>query len=168
MHKRSILAALLGAAFALAQSAGGVKWTAPASWGSKGPSPMRAANYEVPPAPGDKEAGECVVFYFGPGQGGGVQANLDRWISQFQPADGKPKTAKQTINGLSVSTVDVSGTYLSGPPMGQKTPKPGYRMIAAVVEGKQANLFFRFTAPAKTAAAREAEFQALLKSVKPE
>ena len=41
-------------------------------------------------------------------------------------------------------------------------------MLAAVVEGKQANVFFKLTGPKKTVLAAEAEFQAMLKSIKPE
>ena len=132
---------------------------------------MRAATYAVPAAPGDKEDGECAVFYFGPGQGGGVQDNLDRWISQFQQPDGKPsKTAaqisKQTINGLPVTTISLTGTYISGGPMmAAKIPRPGYRLLGAIVEGPQGAVFFKFTGPAKTVAAGQAAFQTMLKSV---
>ncbi len=31
---------------------------------------------------------EVVIFYFGSGQGGSVEANLDRWYGQFQQPDG--------------------------------------------------------------------------------
>lgn len=157
---------------AYAGSAGGLKWTDPSAWKSQGERPMRAATYAVPAAPGDKEDGECAVFYFGPGQGGGVQANIDRWIGQFQLPDGQPagsaaKTAKETLNGLPVTTIDLSGTYLAsaGPMASSKTPKPGYRLLGAIVEGPQGAVFFKFTGPAKTVAAAQTTFRALLKSV---
>ena len=75
----SILTAgfLLGAlaASVRAESAGGLSWTAPAGWKSQ-PKRMRAANYVVPAAGGDSEAGECGVYFFGPGQGGSIEANV--------------------------------------------------------------------------------------------
>lgn len=151
-------------------SAGGLKWTASSRWKSDAPRPMRAATYQVPAAAGDKEGGECVVYFFGAGQGGGVQANLDRWVTQFKESP-KPKTGKQTINGLAVSTFDAAGTYMQavgGPMSGKTTDKPGYRMLGAIVEGPQANIFIKFTGPAKTVAASEKEFDALLKSFKKE
>src|SRR3954469_19341734 len=46
-------------------------------------SPMRKASFEVPHAKEDKEDGELAVFYFGPGQGGSIDANVDRWVKQF-------------------------------------------------------------------------------------
>ena len=77
---------------------------------------MRAATYLIPAATGDPEGAECAVFA---NIGGGVQANVDRWIGQFElPGGGDPntkaKTGKQTINGLSVTTIDLLGTYTGG------------------------------------------------------
>ena len=43
--------------------------------------------------------------------------------------------------------------------------KPGYRLLGAIVEGPQGAVFFKFTAPAKTAAGQRAAFEALLKSI---
>jgi hypothetical protein len=159
-------------------TAAGIKWTASAHWSleSEGPARMVVykATYKVPAAAGDPEAGECSVYFFGAGQGGGVQANLDRWSGQFQTPGGQPianpKTQKQTIAGFAVTTVDITGTYMqsSGPMMAAKEAKPNYRMISAVVEGKQGNIFFKFTGPKKTVTAAEADFNTMLKSLKGE
>jgi hypothetical protein len=155
------------AGFACAESAGGLQWTAPAGWKSQPQRPMRAATYAVPAAAGDKEDGECAVFYFGPGQGGGVEANIQRWVSQFETS-AKPQTAKKTINGLAVTTIDLSGTYLAsaGPMAPTKTSKPGYRLLGAIVEGPQGGVFFKFTGPAKTVAAGQAAFDKMLAGIR--
>jgi hypothetical protein len=133
---------------------------------------MRVATYAVPVAKGDTEAGELAVFYFGPGQGGSVEANVDRWIGQFEQPDKKPakeraKRQKRTINGLAVTTIDLPGTYVaSGGPMSPtKVNKPNYRLLGAIVEGPQGPVFFKLTAPAKTAAASEAAFEKMLNTV---
>lgn len=167
---------LLGLALALsllhAETAGGLKWTAPATWKAQPERPMRAATYTVPKAAGDAEDGECAVFYFGAGQGGGVEANIQRWIGQFEapgggPADKLAKTSKSTLGGFPVTRIDLTGTYKSaGGPMMQSTgSKPGYRLLGAIVEGPQGAVFFKFTAPAKTAAAQQASFEKLLQSI---
>jgi hypothetical protein len=114
------------------------------------------------------------VCYFGPGQGGAVDANIKRWIGQFKQPDNKPseqraKTGKRTVNGLQVSTIDLSGTYVQS--MGPSAPmapvnKPNYRLLGAIVEGPQGPVFFKFTGPAKTVAASEATFNTLIQSVK--
>lgn len=136
---------------------------------------MRLATYMIPHAAGDAENGECGVYYFGPGQGGSVEANLDRWIGQFVQADGKPsktaaKVEKRTLHGLKVTTVDVSGAYTGmGGPMAQTgKPVPGYRLLGAVVEGPQGSIFFKFTGPAKTTAQNQAAFNKMLDSMSPQ
>ena len=40
-------------------------------------------------------AAVCVFFYFGPGNGGGAQANLQRWVGQFAE-DPKPNSRWMT------------------------------------------------------------------------
>lgn len=122
---------------------------------------MRAATYDVP------EDGECGVFYFGPGQGGSVDANLKRWISQFEGGEKSAKTAKRTIHGLNVTTVDVAGAYsgMGGPMAQTKTVKQNYRLLGAIVEAPEGNVFFKFTGPVKTVAANQAKFEAMLNSL---
>ncbi len=148
-------------------ASGPVKWTAPARWEAKPASGMRAATYIIPAAKGDSEGAECPVFI---NIAGGVQANIDRWVGQFEKTDGAPVQKQETINGLPVTTVDVSGSFKGGGPMmgtGQSSgPKGGYRLLGAIVEGPEGEVFFKLTGPAKTVAAAQEEFQAMLKSLK--
>jgi hypothetical protein len=168
----TIYTVLMLAGLVLAESAGGIRWTAPPGWKSQGERPMRAATYTVPAAPGDPEDGECAVFFFGGGQGGDVEANIRRWLGQFEQPDGRPsaeaaKRDKKTIRGIAVTLLDVTGTYLYSPsPMSpQKIPKKGYRMLAAIAEAPEAPVFFKFTAPEKTVKAHEAAFHQMLDSL---
>lgn len=165
--------ALLTVVSLSADSASGLSWTVPSSWEKQSDRPMRAGTYEVPPAAGDSEPGDFAVYYFGPGQGGSVNANIDRWIKQFQAPDGGPadklaERGTKTVNGMTVTTLDVTGTYLFKPfPMAPKaTPKPGYRMLAAIVQGSDAPVFFKLTAPKKTADAAEDDFWKMVESLK--
>lgn len=147
-------------------AAGGVRWTVPAGWTAGRTNPMRVATYAVPAAKG-AEAGECAVFFFGPGQGGGVSDNVARWAKQFE---GAPPAATQAtvVAGLKVTRAEVEGTYLApGGPMMQSTGKrPGYRLLGAIVEAPEGNVFFKLTGPAATVAAAEAPFDALVSSVR--
>lgn len=156
-----------------APEAGGLTWTSPSGWETQGTRPMRVATYRIAPAKGDAEAAELAIFYFGAGQGGAVDANVKRWLGQFQKADGTPisekdaRTKKETLNGLAVTTLDVKGTYTGGGPMmGPSTPKPGYRLLGAIVEGAEGPLFFKLTGPERTVASAEKNFRKLLESVK--
>ena len=155
-----------------AGSGAGMQWTAPANWKTEAQRPMRLATYAVPLASGDSGMAECGVYYFGQGQGGSVEANLDRWIGQFQQPDGKPsksvaKIDKRTLHGLKLTTVDVSGAYsgMGGPMMQAGTPQPGYRLLGAIVEGPQGSVFFKFTGPAKTIAQNQAAFEKMMDSI---
>lgn len=141
-------------------SVAGITWTAPSTWQVRGPAPMRVASYAIPPVAGDSEPGELAVFFFGSGQGGDVQANLQRWYGQIEQPDGKPsaqvaKTGERTVNGVKVTTVAVDGTYLASTrPMSQeKTKKPGFRLLGAIAEAPEGAVFFKLTAPKKTAEA---------------
>ena len=98
---------------------------------------MRIATYRIHAIAGDPEDAECAVYFFGTGQGGTVEANLDRWAHQFTAPDGQSpaqpaKMEKRVIAGLKVSTLTVSGTYLgAGGMMSQEqVKKPNFRMRA--------------------------------------
>jgi hypothetical protein len=134
MVRNLVLFCALGV-MAFADGVAGIEWTRPASWKDLGSRPMRAANYSVPPAAGDTDAGECVAFFFGEGQGGSADANVKRWEGQFADAAGKPVQATNVklakIAGLRVTTLEVAGTYsgMGGPMAQSKTLKPGYRLL---------------------------------------
>lgn len=133
---------------------------------------MRAATYDVPDAPGDTGPTECVVYFFGAGQGGSVEANIERWKNQVTQA-GKAapaKTSKRTVNGLPVTVIDSTGDYagMGGPMAASHSSQSGYRLIGAVIEGPGGNVFIKFTGPTKTVAANQQKFDQFLSSFKKE
>lgn len=160
----------MSAASVFAESAAGVRWTAPAGWKAEAARPMRAATYSIATVAGEQGIAECVVNYFGPGQGGGVAANVERWRGQVLGSDGKPAPAKidkRTVRGVPITVVDASGTYtgMGGPMMAGSKRVPGYRLIGAIVEGPGGSVFFKLTGPAKTIAAQQKNFEQLLASI---
>jgi hypothetical protein len=168
--KFPLLALMLFSTILSAESAGGLRWTMPAAWRAQPERPMRAATYTIAAAPGDREPGECAVFFFGRGQGGSVQDNIDRWRSQIVGPDGKPAVAKidkQQARGLTMTLVDSSGGYtgMGGPMATSSKAIPNYRLLGAVVEGPGGNnIFVKFTGPAQTVAANLKQFDQLLTS----
>jgi hypothetical protein len=170
-HDSTVAASSSSSSAPAAQSgaAGELRWSTPSGWKSGPEKPMRAATYLIPAVSGDNEGGECAVFM---NIGGGVAANINRWISQFKQPDGsssaaKAKQKKETVNALQVTTVDLTGIFSGGMAMGQtSTEKPGYRLLGAIVETPQGEVFFKLTGPEKTIAAAETDFQSLIKSVK--
>jgi hypothetical protein len=147
-------------------SAGGISWTVPARWTAGQGSTMRVATYAVP-GPKGAAAGECAVFFFGPGQGGGIEDNVARWGKQFEGAP-KPATRSAQQAGLRVTRAEVAGTYLApgGPTMQSTGKKTGWRLLGAIVEAPGGNVFFKLTGPAATVAGAQAEFDALVASAR--
>jgi|SRR6185503_11895162 len=153
-------------------SQGELRLKAPDGWVSERPtSSMRVSQYQLPAAPGDSEAASLVVYYFGAGQGGSVDANLDRWIGQMQTADGRPtkgtaRTETTTVNGMKVTLLDVTGTYAAGDMGGGGAPssKPNYRMRAGVIETPKGAYFIKLVGPEKTVARWDSSFQEFIKS----
>jgi hypothetical protein len=145
-------------------------WAAPSSWTKETPSSqMRRAQYKIS---GPGGPAECVVFYFGPGQGGDATANVERWASQFTTPDGKPvgkgyKRRDFKVGDLSVSMVEVTGTYVGG--MGGPSSggdKPNSMLLGAVVQGPDANWFFRAIGPRSTLEKERGPFEKMIRSVK--
>ncbi len=148
----------------------GLAWRAPAGWIEEAPSSsMRKAQYRVPGPAGD---GECVVFYFGPGQGGDAMANAKRWAGQFRQPDGRSseevmRTSRLEAGDVHVLLVEVSGIYEGGMTMTDEPaePKPGFMLLGAIAEGPDANWFFKLTGPEATVKAERPAFERMLRSL---
>jgi hypothetical protein len=169
MRRMIVLATLLLTSFI--DQTGSLTFTPPEAWKSRpAASSMRVAEFVVPAAPGDPEDGELIVYFFG-GTGGSVDANVKRWIGQFQqppgaPADGNRKTFN--VGALKVTTVDVSGTYVAEvrPGSSDRHNKPNFRMRAAVVETPRGPYFIKFTGPAGTVKTAATDFDAFINSLR--
>src|SRR5678816_185369 len=136
-----------------------LKFTVPAGWVEEPrSSSMRVAQYKLPKVTGDSEDASLVVYYFGQGQGGSTAANVERWVGQMKQADGNAaRDAKEEhfeTNGLKVTTVDVSGTYVAetAPGSGTFHNNAGYRLRAAVVETANGSYYVKLVGPEKTIA----------------
>lgn len=153
--------------------AAGLVFTSPAGWKSTTPaSAMRVAQFVLPRSAGDAQDAELVVYYFG-GTGGSVEANIERWLGQMQQPDGKASTTvaqrqKRTINGLAVTLVDVSGTYIAEmtPGATERHNSPNFRLRAAVAETPNGPYFVKLTGPAKTVARWDQAFEQFVASLK--
>ena len=171
----ALLCILLGAAPAAAADAvrteaAGLRFAVPADW-TRVPATadVRAAQFNLPLAPGDTKPSELVLFFFGPGKGGGVQDNLDRWYRQFTQPDGKPSSEAavltiRTVHGLKVTQVALGGAYTA---MNATAAEPDHRLLAAIIEGPEGPWFFKAVGPAASIERAKAGFDAMLASLEP-
>ena len=151
--------------------ASGLGFDAPAEWVSKPLSSlMRVAVWELT---GDDAPAEVVIFYFGEGSGGGVEANLARWFGQFEQLDGSSTRdraiiTERTVNGLELTVADMRGTFVAPvrPGAPQRNNRPGYRMIGAVAEGGTGPWYIRVLGPEATMAKWEASVEDFLSSLR--
>ena len=165
----ALLFALSGSALGAAE----LLYTKPTAWTAAATtSSMRVAQFVLPRTAGDTADAELIVYYFG-GSGGSVDANIDRWIGQMQQPDGRASSAvakrsTRTVNGLPVTLVDVSGTYVAemSPGSPQRHNSPNFRLRAAVVTTPNGPYFIKLTGPAATVAAADPAFEQFLSSLK--
>ncbi len=144
----------------------GVLWSYPTRWSKGAPRMMRAATYTIPGPSEGIEGGECAVFFFGAGQGGDVDLNLQRWEAQFE--NGTTKEKKDlTVDEVQVTTVVIEGSYLSpsGPMMQSEGVKENYKLLGAVIQAPGGMVFFKLTAPKASADAATEEFSAMVGSI---
>ncbi|MEO5617558.1 MAG: hypothetical protein ABIS67_07280 [Candidatus Eisenbacteria bacterium] len=143
----------------------GVDWVVPRSWIRQISGGMRLATYIVPGTTTATDA-ECAVYHFGPGQGGGIEANLDRWSGEFESID-RQDGRRSEISGLKLATIELSGTF-AGHTMqpGKATgPRPKWGMLGAIVGGPKGDVFFKLTGPAATIDHAKPAFEEMLSSL---
>lgn len=153
--------------------AAGLTFTTPQGWQSSKPgSSMRVAEFILPHTAGDTEDAQLIIYYFG-GSGGSVDANIERWVGQIQQPDGKPsstaaKKQTRTVNGLTVSLVDVDGTYVAetAPGSTARHNKPNFRLRAGVVQTANGPYFIKLTGPAKTVTSWDRAYDQFLSSLR--
>lgn len=147
--------------------AGGVGWTAeePFVW-ARPENDMRDAQYTVRGVPGV----ELTISHFDPDVGGGgdVDANVERWVGQFEPVESRA-TERREIQDLPVTLLDVSGTFVGRQGMGPSgPPRPGTRMLGAIVEGPRGLVFFKLLGPAAGVETSREAFDALVATIHPD
>jgi hypothetical protein len=151
--------------------AGGLTWNDAAPLKRRAPkSSMRVAEYGLE---GDDKL-ELTVFYFGPDQGGSVDANITRWLGQLTQPDGSDTTAKakratRKVGDVDVSTLEVSGTYSGGMAMmaGGAAPEPmtNATMLGAIAAGPEGPIFFKLIGPSAAVEHSRAAFDQMIGSL---
>lgn len=146
----------------------GLAFTPPESWTRNTPSSsMRVAEFIVPDASGDP-AKACSLVFFMP-FGGTIEANVQRWSGQVMDAQQKPATPKvETIEaaGLTITTVELVGTYLDGMPGGERTPRNDWMFRGALIPLGGGIASVRMTGPKDAMASHAQAWRDLLAGAK--
>ena len=131
-------------------------------------SSMRALQLQVPEAEGTESAA-LIVYFFGPGQGGTVEANVERWKSQFSGPDSSPVVPViSSVEGgqMPATLVELEGSYARGVGVGPSgEAQPGRMLLAAVVETPKGNLYPQLHGPADLVKSQRADFIAFLRGI---
>lgn len=136
------------------------------SWVAVDPSGMRKAQLFAGDPKDSAKRAEIVFFHFGPGVGGGVDANIQRWLGQFTPdnPDAKPIIEKADVKGVKLTRVRAEGTFSSGMPGGPTTPLAGYALLGIILESPNGDVFIKMTGPGEVVKANAQAFEDLVKN----
>jgi hypothetical protein len=142
----------------------------PDTWVAETPkSEMRQLQFRVPAPEG--EGAEFVVYFFGPGQGGTLEANVERWQSQFQGPDGaavEPEVTEIGTDAIPATLVQLRGGYGRSVGMGPSDEVLEDRMLlAGVIETPEGNLYPQLHGPAELVAGQRDAFVAFVKGIRP-
>lgn len=147
---------------------GKVRLQAPEGWVSKEPKFKGIVSYEfvVKAVEGDTADGRVTIG----GAGGGVEANIRRWISQYTQPD-RSSTADRAVRkqlkiaGQTVHVIDIRGTY-EGSQFVDEPRSPNFRLLGAIIATDKAGTYYvKFYGPEKTVAANEQAFHKMLQSL---
>lgn len=161
----SALAAFATSAFGIDPAefkVGGFSFDRPSAWKWIVPtSSMRKAQLAI--AGVDGVLADVTFFHFGPGQGGGVQANVDRWFAQF--GNSNTSQYEEKIGSTRVVHVQARGTFQSGMPGGPTTPLENYALRGAILEdADNGDIFVKMTGPALLVESAASEFDEMVRA----
>ncbi len=147
---------------------GSFKFKRPAtfSWIAVDPGSMRKAQLVAGDPKDPAKRADITFFHFGPGTGGGVDANIQRWLGQFTPASAeqKPIIEKADVKGVKLTRVRMEGTFASGMPGGPTTPLTGYALLGVILESPNGDVFIKMTGPGDVVKSSAQTFEDLVKS----
>jgi hypothetical protein len=119
----------------------------PQGWRQLQPnSPMRKAHLQVL-GENSKAVADVLFFYFGNGEGGDRDANIKRWIHQFQTLDAPEKVETIQVKKTHITFVEAQGTFNQGMPGQSFTIVKNYALLGAILEDDQGNVFVKMIGP---------------------
>lgn len=149
----------------------GLQTTLPSGWQRVDPSSsMRLVQFVVAGHERGQSA-ELVFYYFGAGQGGTPEANIVRWRSQFQDADGAPSVPEVTrfnVSDMPITRVKLQGSYARGVGAGPGgTGKPNQTLLVALLQTPRGQVTIQLHGDTPLIDTLEPEFDRMLREIAP-
>jgi hypothetical protein len=141
--------------------------TKPVSWRTVKPK-FNIIQYEFQAPLDAKETARITVS----SATGGVEANVKRWISQFEGlTESDVDVVKKEIDKTTVHLVELDGTYkdsMGGPAAGGPVKKlENYAMLSAILELQDGStVFIKMTGPKQVVAEEKKAFMAMIDGLK--
>ena len=135
----------------------GIRFDVPVDWNEQPKSDFYEAKYLIP-----SEEGEMVLTLTS--MGGGIDANLQRWVGQFQQdPDERPRRETLRIDGAKSEWLDVRGTFRSrvGTSPG---PHENWRLLGVAIPMKPRPFLLKLIGPRAAVSGFEAEFKTFARS----
>jgi len=141
-------------------SVSGFRMQVPAGWRQAELTPAQQgfvdARFEIPALGDDVKLTLSTI-------GGGVDANIERWIGQVRlPEGATPISESFEVDGIPVTWIDLSGEF-SGM---QQAPQADWRMLGAAFSGAPRDFYIKLTGPASAISQVEEEFRGFVNSVR--
>jgi hypothetical protein len=131
---------------------------------AKGPKSLKAA-FRLEAADGDKDPAHATLWYFG--EKGSVDKSVSVFAKMFGTTPDKVKKESLDVGGMKATTCEIAGSFTEA--QGKKKdkaadPKPGYKLIAAIIEAPDGPWVARLVGPEKTVEKNRETFLKWVKS----
>ncbi|MFK7777840.1 MAG: hypothetical protein QM501_06915 [Gimesia sp.] len=141
----------------------GIRFKVPKGWEQVALSPEQqgfvTASFKIPHAGNDVKLTLSSV-------GGGIDANLKRWVGQFQLPPGESPLQKSIrVDTTDAIWLDLRGTFDSGAALNSKS-ESGMRMIGVAIPRNPRDFYLKLTGPREQLLNAEKEFQDFVKSAR--
>ena len=135
----------------------GIRFDVPASWDEQPESEFYEAKYLI-----GSESGEMMLTLTT--MGGGVEANLERWVGQFQQSPGsRPRRDTLRVDGTSSEWLDVRGTFRSR--VGNRPgPHEDWRLLGVAIPMRPRPFLLKLVGPRAAVSEFEDEFRSFVRS----
>jgi hypothetical protein len=148
----------------------GFQTVAPPNWVPQHPSSSSRLAQFVAPGPDSTSDADVVVYFFGAGQGGDVDANLARWRDQFTTPAGGPayeSVVRDSTGAFPITIAEYRGTYRRGIGMGSPdSVRTGEALVAAIAETPHGTLFLQLFGPEAGVARERDRFVGFVKGLR--